>query len=352
MDQDFYLQDILSQGEELLQAISYYRSEPVRRDLKQLAELRAKTVVFSGMGSSHFCSFGADIELKRHGMTSTVISAGELLYYERGFLNGDTLLVLISQSGESAEIVHLLEALDQQVFVVALTNDPNSTLAKRADLQFLMHVSDEISVTTRTYISSLVMTQLIAGAICGADTDAFLQEVERVAVEMPRFLAHYTEYVADLRHFYKGAASLNLIGRGPSLSTVRAGALFLRETAKFAATDFDSAEFKHGPMELVDEAFWGVVFAPSGVTQELGIRLALSICEKGGRVLLVTDRRGIERGGTLGSGLYPFLLPETDECIAPLLQILPIQLMADAIAKDKGIPSGVFRWGSKICSAE
>lgn len=349
MDPRFYLNDILSQPAELNRAMAYYQTQPVWDTLNSLHQLNAKKVVFSGMGSSHFCSFGASILLKQHGIDSQVISTGELLYYERGSLNSDAILCLISQSGESAEIKHLLELLDPEVFVIALTNNAQSTLGKRGNVTFLMNVSDEISVTTRTYVSSLVMTQLIAAALSGDDTAAVMQEFRKAVAAMDEWLQQASEYTAQLRKFFRGSQSISLMGRGNSLSTVRSGALFFREVSKFTSVDYDSAEFRHGPMELVQDGFYSIVFAPTGLTQSLGLSLAQSINDKGGKVLLVTDDNGLE---IQAPGILTMVMPQVSEYASPLLQILPVQLLANSIAEDKGIPAGVFRWGSKITAAE
>lgn len=352
MEEKFYWNDILSQDRELDRAMRCYRSEAVRRKLEALSGMDVKKVVFSGMGSSHFCAYGASIYLKQHGIDSEVISTGELLYYEEGCLTEDTVLCLISQSGESAETRHLLERLPEGIFVIALTNDAQSALGRRGDICFLMNVSDEISVTTRTYVSSLVMTQLIAAALCGEALEPVFAEYERAVGCMGAYLAHAQEETERLRDFCRGMQSLSLMGRGNALSSVRSGALFLREVAKFTAVDFDSAEFRHGPMELVEEGFFAAVFAPTGVGQELGVRLAQSIAEKGGRVLLITDPNGVCRKVQEEERILAVVLPEAKEYASQLLQIIPIQLLADAIARDKGIVPGVFRWGSKITAVE
>lgn len=352
MDSKFYLNDILSQDIELKQALKYYQSEPVREKLKELSEQKFKKVIFSGMGSSHFCSYGASILLKQHGIDSEVISTGELLYYERGSLGQDTILCLVSQSGESAETKHILELLSEEVFVIALTNNLESTLGKRGNISFWMHVGDEISVTTRTYMSSLVMTQLIAAALCKDNVDEVFAEYEKTIAEMRFYLKNAVQETERIRNFYKGMSNISLMGRGNTLSSVRSGALFLREVSKFTAVDFDSAEFRHGPMELVEEGFFAVVFAPTGISQKLGVGLAQNITEKGGKVILITDRNGVYPEILKNKKILTIVLPETTEYASQLLQIIPVQLMANAIAEDKGIPAGVFRWGSKITAIE
>lgn len=352
MEENFYLNDILSQDTELKRALQYYKTDSVKNELEKLKRLDVKKVIFSGMGSSHFCSYGAGILLKQHGIDSEVISTGELIYYETGSIRKDTILCLISQSGESAEIRHLIEEIDDEVFVIALTNNMDSALGKRGNVGFALNVSDEISVTTRTYVSSLIMTQLIAAALCKEDLEPVYQEYKDTIEKMTSYLKNYEEEVSRLRDFCEGMNSVCLMGRGNALSSVRSGALFLREVSKFMAADFDSAEFRHGPMELVEQGFYGIVFAPSGKTQALGLSLSNSIAEKGGKVILITDESGDKAFEADHSAILKIVLPEACEFASQLLQIIPVQLLANLIAERKGIPAGVFRWGSKITASE
>lgn len=352
MTEKFYLEDILSQDTQMQNALSCYRTGGVKEKLEKLAGMSITKVIFSGMGSSHFCAYGAGILLQQHGICAQVVSTGELIYYERECIDKNTVLCLISQSGESAEIKHLLELVGEDMFVIAVTNKEESTLGKRGNLTFALQVSDEISVTTRTYQSSLIMAQLIAAAICGEKPEAVLKEYEKTVSYMADYLKDYEEESNRLRDFCGNMKTVSLIGRGNAMSSVRAGALFLREVAKFPAIDFDSAEFRHGPMEMVQEDFYAIVFAPSGKTQELNIGLAKDIGEKGGKVFLITDEKGIREWRGENPNILPVGLRETEEYASPLLQILPVQLLANVLAEEKGIPAGVFRWGSKITSVE
>lgn len=351
MENNFYLADILSQDEKLRNALEYYKSPEVCRKLNALKERQIQKVIFSGMGSSHFCAIGADLLLKQHGIESQVISTGELIYYESENINEKTVLCLISQSGESAETRHLISQLKDDIFVIAVTNNMESTLGKRGNISFALHVSDEISVTTRTYSSSLILVQLIAAAICGDSIDEVFKEYEKAVFGISNYLECGMVEASRMKNFCGKMNSISLIGRGNGMSSVCAGALFFREVAKFPALDFDSAEFRHGPMEMVQEGFYGIVFAQSGRTQNLSIQMACDIAEKGGRVILITDTEG---GKILpeNCNILPIILPKVEEYASQILQIVPVQLMANAVAEDHGIQPGVFRWGSKIMGIE
>lgn len=345
-----YLDDIVSQPQQLKQALTAYSGSAVRQSFSAIRKMEFGELLFAGMGSSHFCALSANVYLASHGIRSQVISAGELLHYEYGRIRSDTLLCLISQSGESAEIVRILEKLPDGIQVIAVTNDPESTLGKRGNVILPLCVSNEKSVTTRTYLASLCLTLLIAFVLTGEETDKALGELEEIFGKMEGCLAGFEEKAEKLAGFSRNCKEINVMGRGYAMTAVRAGALFFREVSRFGATDFDSAEFRHGPMETVDEDFFGIVLAPSGGTQNLGVNLAREIAEKGGRVVLVTDACAAFE--TPADNILAVILPKVPEMYSPFLQILPLQLLADALAKEKGIAAGEFRWGSKITAVE
>ena len=150
-----YLEDVCDQAAELKAALKRYEEAGILKEIEKAGQAAFGKLIFSGMGSSHFCAIGAGIYLKQHGVDNQVISTGELLYYEKECLTKDTLLVLVSQSGESAETVRLIEKLPKDRMVVAVTNDENSTLAKRGQIVLPLYVRKEEAVTTRTYLASV-----------------------------------------------------------------------------------------------------------------------------------------------------------------------------------------------------
>lgn len=349
---NFYLKDVLTQPQELKRALQYYHTDEVISVLEKIAEVKPQKVIFSGMGSSHFCAVAPSIFLRNQGINSEVISAGQLLYYEKAIVKEDTLLVLISQSGESAEIVRIIESLPEHITVVAITNQAGSTLERRGDYNLNIHVMPEKSVTTRTYLGSAVLAQLIAEVICGNNLKKVLQTMENLTQVMNSYLEAYGLQMEKLRKFAENMRYLCILGRGYGLGTVEAGALFMREVLRFPTLDFDCAEFRHGPMEMVQSDFYGVVLAPSGVTQKLNIGMAADICEKGGNVILITDTAGDVEKIKEMENIHIIQFPVVEEWLAPFLEILPIQLLANTMAEEKKIPVGEFRWGSKIMRIE
>lgn len=339
-----YYKDVCSQPAALRGCAEGLRRGGAEARLKALCGRGYTRVIFAGMGSSNYCAIPADLFLCAHGVDSARWSASELLHYRMGALDGGTLLVLNSQSGESAEIVRLLERLPGEVPVAAVTNDPDSTLARRANWVFPMDVEEEEAVTTRTFVAAVAIDLLIARSLTGASFGNFFLSLLKACKDMETTLAEGETIRKTLWDALGAPPQLAVLGRGCSLCSVQAGALFLREIVKYPAFGELCGEFRHGPMEMVDGGFSGIILGPEDATAPLQRALAADIRAKGGRIVYI--------GNVELKGIPSVILPKTEEWLSPLTTILPIQIYADALAGARGVEAGKFRWGSKITKIE
>lgn len=345
---NIFLEDVKNQPISLRNALKSYMSDASLEKMRILAGKKFSRIVFTGMGSSHYSCIGASIYLNQKGIVSIVKSASQLLHYENQLIDKDTLLYIVSQSGESGEVVNLLSRIPDNTSVVAVTNNPDSTLARRSDYVFEMNVAEEEAVSTRTYLASILINNIIAKVLAKELCDATLSNIESVIDEMEAFLANHEKISERIKDFIGNPSYICLMGRGHSYSSSCAGGLFIKELAKFPSISFDSGEFRHGPFEMIDKDFTGIIFAPEGPTYNLNCKLAIDIAERGGRVLLVTNK-STEK---VHSRILELQMAHFEEFFTPMLEILPVQLTANIIAESKNLEVGKFRWASKITSAE
>lgn len=341
-----FLTDVLDQPAAMRKALAHYKS--YGEIFEKLAVLKPKQVLFTGMGSSHYCSIPAVIRLIAGGISARVESAGEILYYEPNAIGSDTLLVLTSQSGESGEIVTLIDKLPKEQTVIGITNDPDSTLGRRADVCFLMQVAPELAVSTRTYLASLILSDLLAAALLGEDLAESLHQNEMAVDALESFLGNHGEMQKQIADFFGHPGTVSYIGRGPALSTAECGGLFTRETAKYPALAFDSGEFRHGPYEMVDDSFCAMLFAPGGKTIELQRHLTDAISNHGGKAIFVTDKDAEFQS----ENILVLRHPAIPEQYAPLVQIVAPQLFANDMALYRGFEPGMFRQSSKVTTEQ
>lgn len=337
-----YVEDILLQPAALREALTNYSSSALHTI--NLAEF--DRVILSGMGSSYYAAYPAFIELSQQATPVQIVNAAELLHSLAGMIGARTLLWLNSQSGRSAEPVHLLERIGSppRARLLTFVNDVSSPVGERADICIPIRAGEEATVSTKTYSNMLAVNLLAAIQLRGGDVDSAIQEMHLAADAMESYLADWEGRVSELDSTLGKFDELFLIGRGASMSAVWNGSLINKEAAKSAFEGIHAADFRHGPLEIVSEGFAALMFAGSGETSALTRELAREIISYGGKAILLDSVPDLE--------IPTILFPETSELIRPLLEILPMQMLTLAMAKRKNIEPGKFRHVRKITDRE
>ena len=338
-----YLRDILDQPEALRATLEGLRHASDLGDIPvRLAQGDLRRVVLTGMGSSLHALYPLFYRLARSGFAPLMIETSELIHYARELLEPGTLLVAVSQSGRSAEIVRLLEQVKQTATLVAVTNTAGSPLALQADRVVLTRAGEEASVSCKTYVAALMALSWLGDALCGEDAHAGLEKLSGAGEAVSCYLADWEGHVRALMAGLQSVRHLFLVGRGPSLAAAETGGLITKESAHFHAEGMSSAAFRHGPLEMVAADTMVLVFAGEAGTSELNRRLADDVRRAGGRSALVVQDE------TPG----PFNLPASDDVVRPMLEILPVEMMTVALAELHGREAGAFERASKVTSEE
>jgi glucosamine--fructose-6-phosphate aminotransferase (isomerizing) len=244
---------------------------------------------------------------------------------------GDALVLGISQSGQSPDIVSVLaEARKQGALTAAFTNDPDSPLAQQADHVLALHAGDELSVAaTKTYTAQLAAVALLNVAL--KDDPARYAQLQAVPQSM-RSALKLAPRVARIAERYRFTDRLVVLGRGYNLATAQEIALKLKETNYIAAESYSPADFIHGPTAMVDENCPVMVVAHSGaLLPELQEAIRL-VAERGGEILVLSDDEATLEGGRLRLRLPPGV----PEWLSPLVAVLPGQLLALHMVLERG----------------
>jgi glutamine---fructose-6-phosphate transaminase (isomerizing) len=338
-----YLRDILDQPRALDETLAGLE---VSKTLQQLAirlqQGKFKTVVLTGMGSSFHALHPLNIELVNHGLTAMMVETSELLHYRSRLFDPKTLIVAVSQSGQSAEVVRLLEINRGKSSVIAITNTPGSPLAERADATILTQAGEEFSVSCKTYLSGLMALRWLGDVVCKRDLRRTRQELKTASPAVRDYLAWWKEHVQRLAQMLEGTRHLFLVGRGSSLAAVGTGALIVKESDHFHAEGMSSAAFRHGPFEMLSDETFVLVFVGEHKTRELNQRLFEDVREEQGRAELIGE----------AAACPPCVLPSTPTSIHPILEILPVQMVTLALAAQVGREPGRFELASKVTTKE
>jgi glucosamine--fructose-6-phosphate aminotransferase (isomerizing) len=337
-----YIADILSQPTNLRAALDQYS----RTALNQINLAEFDRIILSGMGSSFNAAYPALIELSKGSVPVQLVNAAELLHSLSGMIGRRSLLWLNSQSGRSAELVHLLERIRSAPPACLLTfvNDVSSPMMEQADLCIPIHAGEEATVSTKTYTNMLAVNLLAGIQLIDGDVDAAIREMRLAADAMESYLADWESRVQELYSLLGEFKQLYIIGRGSSMSAVWNGSLNNKEAAKCSFEGIHAADFRHGPMEVVEPGFTALILAGTASGADMNRDLARDILSYGGKVIWVDSSADVE---------FPTLLiPGTDELSLPLVEILPMQLLTLVMAKRKNIEAGSFRHIAKITSKE
>ncbi len=341
------LENILRQPE-ALRSVAAYQLGPGRAALTRCAELltRGKRVVLSGMGASLNACIPASYLLAERGAVVSVIEASELLYFVSGMLDAETTVVLVSRSGESVEVTKLLPKLKERgCRAIGISNVPGSTLERDATESIVVNSPPDQLVAIQTYTATLATLELLAAESCG-ELDRAEDELEKTIGITGSLLAdsaasvHWDELMAC-------EAPLYLLGRGPSLASVNAGLFLMHEVAKMAAVGISAAQFRHGPVEVVNENFRAIVFGSQAATAELDLSLAEDLIGMGGCIRWVGPMA--RRSNVASFWRWPNDIPHR---FAQILEIIPLQLLSLRLAQARGVALGTFRFAPAVTLSE
>lgn len=245
---------------------------------------------------------------------------------------GNALVVGISQSGQSPDIVAVLtEAQRQHRPTLAITNDDASPLAQEAEFVVLLHAGREEAVAaTKTYTAELAAVALLSDTIGGRDRGA--GDLDRVSSHVEQMLDQ-SNAIRDIARSHASLGHCAVLGRGFNHATAFEWALKLQELAYVLAQPFSTADFLHGPVALVEEGFPILAIAPSGPAHGDVHDVLEGLVDRGAELVVISDVPE-----TLGLTPSAILLPATvAEWITPIPAIVGAQLFAFHLSVAKGM---------------
>ena len=304
------------QPERLRELIAAYKSnDDIRRQLRYAQEVAtgsAAPVLFIGMGGSLCASISAVTHLQANGRLAFAVDAGEWLHYARDVWKDAALSVLVTASGESAELVALIKQGTGGPLAL-LCNNPASPCWQLAQHRLPILAGPEYGNATKTYTNSAVAGIILAAEMLGR---AWQADADHAAAVIANSINPIFQMRASMEEFCRGAANLEIIGRGGAFGAAWMGALTIREMSGFRAAPHTGAGFKHGPNLDTDATHVAMIFAV-GRAAALGVKLAAECNRKGGRVILISNEDHERTEKLLPVRIEP--VPEPWESITALL---------------------------------
>jgi glutamine---fructose-6-phosphate transaminase (isomerizing) len=309
-------------------------------------------LVFTGMGSSYFACHPAICELAAAGVAAVHVDSSELLHFRRNILPSAALLVVVSQSGESAEVVRLLEGTARGAdgpIVLAVTNGVENTLAGLADVVLDTRAGEEVGPSTMTFAAALVVLAAVGRVLSGTPAADVVRDLTKgagvAAVAIEGVLSRAA--LADEIALWLGDRRTSVIlGRGPARAAAEMGALTLKEAVGMPIESLQTAQFRHGPLELSGPDLAALIIATEPETRQLDVGLARELADVGAAALVVVE------DGDVPAGVTRIAIGRLDRALGPAVSIVPAQLLAWKLAVIQGRPPGSYVRASKVTTRE
>lgn len=303
--------------------------------------LNAKRIIITACGTSWHAGLIAMYAIEEFAQIPVEVEYSSEFRYRKPVINKDDVVIAISQSGETADTLAAIQlAKSKGAFIFSICNVVGASIPRVSDSGCYTHVGPEIGVaSTKAFtaqVMALTMLALCIGREKGTiDKEKFVsivRELGQIPAKIERVLGE-DKRISDFAKIFSYAQNFIYLGRGYNFPVALEGALKLKEISYIHAEGYPAAEMKHGPIALISQEMPVVVVAPRCGTYEKVVSNIQEIKARKGRVIAVVTE-GDELVRKIAD--YCIEVPATEECLTPLLTVIPLQLLAYHIAVVKG----------------
>lgn len=321
-----------------------------RSRLKEAAKFlnNDRPILLAGMGSAEYLCYPAEYHLVHSGRMAYTLSAAAAFYDYFPALKKFNILIN-SRSGETIEIVRLCQKLaENHIPYIALTNEPESTLARHAEHIVFSNSRKDTLVSINIVTAMMAVTLMLAYDVIG-ELEKFQREFEQLPGLMKKTIQNFSNQAENFADMFQKIQPLYLLYRGASKGSAACSRLVLEEVARRCAIDMDAAAFRQGPIEVVDRDFGALLFLSHGEAGLLNRALARELRYYGGTVLTI----GSDSELTNFFPDQPHVgLDHVQVDLLPLLEVVPAQILACKLAERQGYPPGEVRYISRVITSE
>ena len=303
---------------------------------------KIKRIYIVACGTAYNSSLVAKPIIEKFTKIPVVCDLASEFRYNEPFLDEDTLVILISQSGETADSLKALRfAKENQAKTLLITNTLASSMDREADRSIYCYAGPEIAVaSTKAYTTQLVNFYLLAldfakklGKIEEKSYQTYLKELREIPAKIDQILENH-EIIKEFAEEIKNKSSLFYIGRGLDYATTIEAALKLKEVSYIHTEAFAAGELKHGTISLIEEGTPVIAIMSQENLTAKTLSNVEEVVARGANVFIITSHKD-SRMEKITNKI--FNLPETLDILYPLLTVIPTQLMAYYTSKAKGI---------------
>ncbi len=302
--------------------------------------VNAKRIIITACGTSWHAGLVGEYMLEQIAKIPTEVEYASEFRYRNPVIGKDDVVLLISQSGETADtLAALREAKARGATVLGIVNVVGSSIARESHGGVYVHAGPEIGVaSTKAFTSQLTVLSLITLMLARAKgmPKADGQVIAREIAALPGKVAHMlenTENIQALAEEFKDSRNFLYLGRGANFPVALEGALKLKEISYIHAEGYPAAEMKHGPIALIDENMPVVVIVPKDGIYDKVVSNIQEVRARRGRIIAVANEDDHEIDAMAE---FVIRVPRTYGFFGPILNIIPLQLLSYYIAVARG----------------
>lgn len=331
---NFYLEALQDEHLLLKSVLNDYRAQVdavAQRIRKLLEEGAANRLLFCGMGSSLYAAYSVMADLNNGGVRAEALNCYETMRYASGRIDAKTILIAISQSGNTPEILRLMEnTRESAALTVSMFNNEDCRLKGMADMEILLKIGRETHISNKTYYAQVAQLNLFAAAILGRDTVPVLSGILRAIDYHADFVAHQKENIEKITAFIGDADLVDLLGDDAQLGAALQAGLVLREMSLRNFCAHSLSDYNHGWFEVARPGYVMMILADALSEND---RKMIDFClSHGGKVALLSP----EKPPFEDSRILHIALEDADRALLPLYSIVPCYFAAGALAADRG----------------
>jgi len=303
--------------------------------------LNARRIIILACGTSFHAGLIGEYLFEEFCRIPVEVEYSSEFRYRNPIIYPDDVVIAISQSGETADTLAAIElARAAGAFVYGLCNVVGSSIPRNTHSGSYTHVGPEIGVASTKAFTAQVLVLIMMSLNIAKEKKTLSQEqYEKILSELDKIpskietILEQNDKIEDLSKIFTYAHNFIYMGRGYSFPVAMEGALKLKEISYIHAEGYPAAEMKHGPIALIDQEMPVVVIATHNTTYDKTISNIQEIKARSGRILAIVNKYD-DRVKKIAD--YTIEIPETEDCLDPLLSIIPLQLLSYHIAVKKG----------------
>lgn len=320
----FMLKEINEESEVVKNILNLYTKNNKIKDVYNIKKYKNIDIV--ACGSASFAGQIGKYYIEKYANIKTEVYYASEYRYQKNFFTKDTLVILISQSGETADTLAALKlAKENGINTLAIVNRRDSSIAREADSVIYTEAGIEVAVaTTKAYLAQVLILLLLAFKDNNKETK-LLEDLKLLPNLITKYINEY-DY-SNIANILKDKEHIFYLGRGIDYYLSMEGSLKLKEISYIHSEAFQAGELKHGSISLIDKDFGVVSVVTDKTISDKTISNLKEVSARGAKIITITNIKDNNFAD------YTILVEDYDEILNPLLVIVPMQMLAYNVAK-------------------